>query len=129
MLRAASSGVHAVDIATGEQVWFRAPDAPLCGQGPGCSTAQSAAVTSIPGVVFAGSADGGIRAHEALTGDVIWEFDTNGDFESVNGIPVSGGSMDGPGPVVSGGMLFVTSGNGGIVGSPGNALLAFGVAD
>jgi polyvinyl alcohol dehydrogenase (cytochrome) len=122
-------GVHAVDIATGERVWFRAPDAPLCGQGPGCSTAQSAAVTSIPGVVFAGSADGGIRAHEALTGDVIWEFDTNGDFESVNGIPVSGGSMDGPGPVVSGGMLFVTSGNGGIVGSPGNALLAFGVAD
>ena len=56
-------------------------------------------------------------------------FDTNGEFESVNGIPVSGGSIDGPGPVVAGGMLFVTSGNGGIVGAPGNALLAFGVAD
>jgi hypothetical protein len=37
--------------------------------------------------------------------------------------------MDGPGAVVSGGMLFVTSGNGGIVGSPGNLLLAFGLPD
>jgi polyvinyl alcohol dehydrogenase (cytochrome) len=122
-------GVHAVDIATGDRVWFARPGEPLCGQGPGCSTAQSAALTSIPGVVFAGSADGGIRAHDAETGEVIWEFDTNVDFESVNGIPVSGGSIDGPGPVVSGGMLYVTSGNGGIVGAPGNALLAFGVAD
>jgi polyvinyl alcohol dehydrogenase (cytochrome) len=122
-------GVHAVDIATGERVWFAEPGPAICGQGPGCSTAQSAALTAIPGVVFAGSADGGIRAHAARTGEVIWQFDTNGDFESVNGIPVSGGSMDGPGPVVSGGMLFVTSGNGGIVGAPGNALLAFGVAD
>jgi polyvinyl alcohol dehydrogenase (cytochrome) len=122
-------GVHAVDIATGQRVWFAAPGAPLCGQGPGCSTAQSAALTSIPGVVFAGSADGGLRAHESQTGEVIWEFDTNGEFDSVNGIPVSGGSIDGPGPVVSGGMLFVTSGNGGIVGVPGNALLAFGIAD
>jgi polyvinyl alcohol dehydrogenase (cytochrome) len=122
-------GVHAVDIASGERVWFAEPGAPLCGQGPGCSSAQSAALTSIPGVVFAGSADGGIRAHAAATGEVLWEFDTNGDFDAVNGIPVSGGSMDGPGPVVSGGMLYVTSGNGGIVGTPGNALLAFGLPD
>jgi hypothetical protein len=37
--------------------------------------------------------------------------------------------MDGPWPVAAGGMLYVTSGNGGIVGSPGNVLLAFGVAE
>ena len=30
--------------------------------------------------------------------------------------------------VIAGGMLFVTAGNGGIVGRPGNVLLAFGVA-
>jgi polyvinyl alcohol dehydrogenase (cytochrome) len=33
--------------------------------------------------------------------------------------------MDGPGPVAAGGMLFVNSGNGSLVGLPGNVLLAF----
>ena len=122
-------GVHAVDIATGEQVWFSPPAAPICEPGPGCGTSQSAALTSIPGVVFAGSVDGGIRAHDAATGEVIWEFDTNQTFDTVNGVPADGGSMDGPGPVVAGGMLYVTSGNGGIVGTPGNVLLAFEVVE
>jgi len=35
--------------------------------------------------------------------------------------------MDGPGPVVVGGMVYVNSGYGGLVGRPGNVLLAFGV--
>jgi polyvinyl alcohol dehydrogenase (cytochrome) len=122
-------GVHAVDIASGERVWFSPPAPALCGQGQGCSVAQSSALTSIPGVVFAGSADGGVRAYAAESGDVIWTFDTNRTFETVNGVPADGGSMDGPGPVVAGGMLYVTSGNGGIVGTPGNVLLAFGVAE
>ena len=122
-------GVHAVDIASGERVWFAPPAPALCGQGQGCSVAQSAALTSIPGVVFAGSADGGIRAHDADTGEVLWTFDTNQTFETVNGVMADGGSMDGPGPVIAGGLLYVTSGNGGIVGSPGNVLLAFGVAE
>jgi len=125
----APGGVHGVEIVTGARVWFAAPAPPLCDSGPGCSAAQSAALTSIPGVVFAGSADGGIRAYDAGTGAVIWEFDTNQPFDTVNGIAADGGSMDGPGPVVAGGMLYVTSGNGGIVGTPGNVLLAFGLAD
>lgn len=124
-----AGGVHGVDIATGERVWFSEPAPPLCGQGTGCSAAQSSALSSIPGVVFAGSADGGIRAYAAATGEVIWEFDTNVPFATVNGIEANGGSMDGPGAVVAGGMLYVTSGNGGIVGRPGNVLLAFGVAE
>jgi polyvinyl alcohol dehydrogenase (cytochrome) len=122
-------GVHAVDIASGERAWFAPPAAPLCGQGQGCSVSQSSALTSIPGVVFAGSADGGIRAHDAETGEVLWSFDTNQPFDTVNGIAATGGSMDGPGAVVAGGMLYVTAGNGGIVGRAGNVLLAFEVAD
>jgi polyvinyl alcohol dehydrogenase (cytochrome) len=86
---------------------------------------MTAALTSIPGVVFGGSADGGIRAWDTSTGDLVWTFDTNGTFDTVNGIQGGGGSMDGPGPVVAGGMLYVTAGNGGIVGTPGNLLLAF----
>jgi polyvinyl alcohol dehydrogenase (cytochrome) len=122
-------GVHGVDIESGQRVWFSEPAPPLCEPGPGCSSAQSSALSSIPGVVFAGSADGGIRAHDAVTGEVIWEFDTNIEFDTVNGIPADGGSMDGPGAVVAGGILYVTSGNGGIVGTPGNVLLAFGLPD
>jgi polyvinyl alcohol dehydrogenase (cytochrome) len=44
----------------------------------------------------------------------------------VNKVPARGGSLNGPGPAIAGGMLFVTSGyaNNGI---PGNVLLAFSV--
>jgi polyvinyl alcohol dehydrogenase (cytochrome) len=99
----------------------------LCGTAAGCSAAQSAAVTVIPGIVFSGSADGGLRAFSTKDGSLIWQFDTGRSFETINGVQAKGGSMDGPGVVVVGGMLYVTSGNGGIVGSPGNVVLAFGV--
>ena len=125
----APGGLHAVDVVTGERVWDRPPEPTLCADGRGCSAAQSAALTSIPGVVFSGSADGGMRAHAAQTGEIVWAFDTNRNFDTVNGVAANGGSMDGPGPVVAGGMLFVTSGNGGIVGTPGNVLLAFEPAE
>jgi polyvinyl alcohol dehydrogenase (cytochrome) len=47
----------------------------------------------------------------------------------VNGVVAKGGSIDGAGPVVAGGMVFVNSGyprNGGM---PGNVLLAFAPED
>lgn len=122
-------GLHGVDIATGERVWYVQPHEPLCNAGPGCSSAQSAALTSIPGVVFSGSADGGVRAYAAETGDVIWTYDTNRPFDTVNGVEATGGSIDGPGPIVAGGMLYVTAGNAGFVGTSGNVLLAFAVVE
>jgi polyvinyl alcohol dehydrogenase (cytochrome) len=82
-------------------------------------------VTAIPGVVFASSNDGHVRAYAAADGKVLWDFNTMRDFETVNGVKAHGGSIDGPGAVVAGGMVFVTSGysrNGGV---PGNVLLAF----
>jgi polyvinyl alcohol dehydrogenase (cytochrome) len=124
----APGGLHAVSLASGERAWYRPPEAPLCGDAQGCGTAQSAALTSIPGVVFSGSADGGMRAYSTQSGEIIWTYDTNRSFDAVNGVPANGGSIDGPGPVVAGGMLYVTAGNGGFVGTPGNVLLAFGVA-
>jgi polyvinyl alcohol dehydrogenase (cytochrome) len=84
-------------------------------------------VTAIPGVVFSGSADGGLRAYSTADGSVVWEFNTNVSFTTTNGVAATGGSMDLGGPVAAGGMLYVASGNGGIVGRPGNVLLAFGV--
>jgi polyvinyl alcohol dehydrogenase (cytochrome) len=124
----APGGLHAVRLDTGERVWYTPPPAQsLCAGASICSTAQSAALTVIPGIVFSGSADGGIRAYSTKDGSVLWEFNTNRAFDTVNGIKANGGSIDGPGPIVVDGILYVTSGNGGLVGRSGNVLLAFSV--
>jgi polyvinyl alcohol dehydrogenase (cytochrome) len=127
ILQPKPGGVHAVRLSTGQRVWFTPPPAPVCGTGRGCNAAQSAAVTVIPGVVFSGSNDGALRAYSTATGVVVWEFDTNKDFTTVNGVPAKGASLIGPGPVVAGGMVYVNSGYGAFGGRPGNVLLAFGV--
>jgi polyvinyl alcohol dehydrogenase (cytochrome) len=122
-------GVHAVRLRDGQPAWSAPPAQPLlCGEKrPGCSPGQGGAVTAIPGAVLAGSLDGGLRAYASRDGAVLWVFDTNQEFVTVNGVKANGGSMDGPGPVVAGGMLYVNSGYGGLVGRPGNVLLAFGL--
>jgi len=71
--------------------------------------------------------DGGLRAYSSADGTVVWRYDTNGEFETVNGVRANGGAIDGLGPVVSNGMPFVNSGYISLVGRPGNVLLAFGV--
>lgn len=119
-------GLHAVNLATGTRAWLTPPPAPACGSGPGCNGAQSAAVTAIAGAVFSGSNDGSLRAYSTSTGEVLWAFDSNREFATVNGVPGKGASMIGPGAAVSGGMVYVNSGYGGFGGRPGNVLLAFG---
>jgi polyvinyl alcohol dehydrogenase (cytochrome) len=42
-------------------------------------------------------------------------------------VPARGGSFDGPGPAIAGGMMFVSSGYARAGGIPGNVLLAFSV--
>lgn len=116
-------GLYAIDAQTGKRVWASA--APACDDRPNCSPAQSAAVTAIPGVVFSGSVDGHLRGYSAADGKIIWEFDTFREFSTVNGMKARGGSMNGPGPTVAAGMLFVDSGYGS--GLEGNVLLAFSV--
>ena len=120
-------GMRAVNLATGEMAWSVPPQKPLCGEGRTCRAAQGAAVTVIPGVVLSGSLDGGMRAYSTATGEILWTFDTNREFQTVNGVKAIGGGMDGPGAIVTGGMIFFNSGYGGFVGNPGNVLLAFGI--
>ena len=84
-------------------------------------------MTAVPGIVLSGSMDGGLRAYAADDGTIVWQFDTNKEFETVNGVKAKGGAMDGPGAVVSNGMIFINSGYVSLIGRPGNVLLAFGV--
>lgn len=116
-------GLFALNIETGAKVWAASP--PVCGDRPLCSPAQSAAISAIPGVVFSGGVDGRLRAYSTKDGKVIWEFDTAREFACVNGAKGNGGAMDGGGPAISGGMLFVGSGY--WSGQPGNVLLAFSI--
>lgn len=120
-------GLHAVSLTTGQRAWYAPPRPPSCGSGRGCNSAQSAAVTAIPGAIFSGSNDGSLRAYSSATGEILWEFDTNRPFTTVNGEPARGASMIGPGAIVAGGMVYVNSGYGAFGGRPGNVLLAFGL--
>ena len=116
-----------MNLQTGERAWFAPPLPPKCKAGTGCNSALSAAITVIPGVVFAGSNDGVLRAYSTTDGSVLWDYDTNRGFETVNRVSATGASIIGPGPVVVGGMLYMNSGYGAYGGRPGNVLLAFGV--
>ena len=124
----APGGLHAVDLATGKRAWYAAPQTPVCGKpGRACSGAQFSAVTAIPGLVLSPSNDGAIRAYSSADGSIVWSFDTNRAFATLNGVTAKGGSMNGPAPTVAGGMVYVSSGYGAFGLRPGNVLLAFGV--
>lgn len=112
---AGTPGVYALDPATGHRLWMA-----------GAAT-HSAAVSAMPGAVFAGDTEGHLRAYASEDGRVLWDFDTNRAFQAVNGAAAHGGSIDGPGAILASGMVFVTSGYSRSGGMPGNVLLAFSV--
>lgn len=116
-------GLFALNVVTGKVAW-QTP-APSCAGKQGCVEANSAAPTVIPGVVFAGTLDGHLRAYSTADGKILWDYDTAKPYQTVNGIDGKGGSIDGPSPVVADGMLFVNSGYGMFGEMPGNVLLAF----
>ena len=118
-------GLTALRVADGSRAWYFPAAACPDGAPAGCSPAQPGAVTLIPGVVFATSNAGHVRAHAAADGRLLWDFDTAREFATVNGVPARGGSLDGQGVVIADGLVLVSSGyprNGGM---PGNVLLAF----
>lgn len=125
----ANGALTAVDVRTGKRLW-RTPNPPGTCQGRrGCSSANAAPVTVIPGVVFLGSLDGHLRAYDARTGRIIWDYDASGEFAGINGIPGHGGSINAAGVTVANGMVYQTAGYGAFgLGMPGNVLLAFSLS-
>jgi polyvinyl alcohol dehydrogenase (cytochrome) len=122
----AGGGLFGLNLADGKVTMQVAPVS--CGDRERCSPALSAAVTAIPGVVFSGGVSGYLRAYATDDARLLWELDTARDYETVNGVPARGGAIDGPGPIVVDGMLYVNSGYAQWSGIPGNVLLAFEVS-
>jgi polyvinyl alcohol dehydrogenase (cytochrome) len=108
-------GLASVDLASGEIAWRASP--PEGGAAP---------VTVMPGIVFFGSSAGMLYAYSTDDGRAVWQFDTAREFDTVNGVRAKGGSINAAGPVVAGGMVFMTSGYSELGGGVrGNVLLAF----
>ena len=123
-------GMAALRPETGERVWYATHPKPTSCSDPEaewCSSGQYGAVTVIPGAVFAGARDGTLRAYSTGDGEVLWEYNTMQEYETVNGVRAKGGSIGGHGPAIVGGMLFMGSGYNIITAAPGNVLIAFGV--
>ncbi len=123
--RKASPGIYALDIITGKMIW-KAPVPAVAGQ-PSYLSVNSAAPAVVPGVVFAGSNDGHMRAYSTTDGHILWDYNTVQKYQTVNGIEGNGGSIDSHAPVMADGMLYVNSGYSQFGEKAGNVILAFEV--
>ena len=125
----ARPGVHAIDANSGEVTWSHVQEN-LCGDDrPLCDPGVSAPLTALPDAVIAGHLDGHVRAYDGIDGSVLWDYDTNRTFETVNGITASGGGMSGAGATVARGHVIINSGYGLYFHEPGNVLLVFAPED
>jgi polyvinyl alcohol dehydrogenase (cytochrome) len=123
-----SRGVFAFNIADGKPKWSAPSPVVTCSwKNVFCSGAVSQAISAMPGAVFAGSMDGRFRALDPATGKILWDFDTTAKVMSVTGKEAMGGVMDGAGPTIAGGVVYVSSGYQGRSGQPGIVLMAFSV--
>jgi polyvinyl alcohol dehydrogenase (cytochrome) len=123
-------GLHALDTDTGEILWSHLPQPDCSGERRNnlrtCDSnwGMSAATLLVDGAVIQGSNDGFIRVFDAQRGEPLFTFDTARPFDTVNGVEGKGGAIDNATVVAANGMLLVQSGYG-LMGVPGNLLLAF----
>jgi polyvinyl alcohol dehydrogenase (cytochrome) len=125
--------LFALDPATGHILWQTPAPEDGCTTGgaasfpDNCNRSFISAVTTTPGLVYEGSADGKMRIYRASDGEQVWSYDTIRPYTGADGATASGGSISGNGgAVVADGMLYVSSGYYDFYGIPGRVLLAFG---
>jgi polyvinyl alcohol dehydrogenase (cytochrome) len=131
----AKRGLYAIDIASGALAWSAPAPEPDCAVAPKgsliniCTSGLSAAPTVMPGVVFQGSLDGILRAHDATDGKLLWSLDLGqASFQPLNGpAPVKGDTMNGAGATIAGDTLYQISGYQAGNAKAMNLLLAFTV--
>ena len=116
-------GVHALDIETGESLWYaQTPDA--CAGRDFCHPGISQSISVLNDMVLAGGMDGVMYGYEAATGEQVFELDTTVAFDLANGGTTNGGSFGGAaGPVAQDGLVVLSSGYGLYNHMPGNLLL------
>ena len=122
-----ANGIFALEVSSGKKLWSTLSDTSVCEELEGCLARYSAAPAAVPGLVTAGDLSGMVRIFSANTGKLLWQYDTNVEFKTVNGINAHGGSIDGPSPVIAEGMLITNSGYLLFGQKPGNVLVAFEV--
>jgi polyvinyl alcohol dehydrogenase (cytochrome) len=127
----AGVALHALDVETGKVLWTARGEGDCSGDRKeryaGCDRrfGFSPAPLIIDGAVLQGSVDGILRVFDAETGAELWRYDTMRKFDTVNGVPGNGGSIDSSPYIAANGMLYVVSGYARFGESPGNVLLAF----
>jgi polyvinyl alcohol dehydrogenase (cytochrome) len=119
-------GLYALDPVNGNFLW-ESPADDVCHGRSACDPGILASISAIPGAVFAGHMDGRVRAYDARSGRVLWQYDTARELTALGGAAALGGSIGGGGPVVHDGMVYANSGYGLYFHMAGNALIAFSV--
>ena len=120
--------LHAVSLDNGQRVWMAPAPPTMCGEPVrGCSPAILAAISVDP--------RRGVRRIERRRRPRLLD-EGRLDHLAVRHQPgirdrqrraAKGASINGPGPVVANGMVYINSGYGTLGGRAGNVLLAFGV--
>jgi polyvinyl alcohol dehydrogenase (cytochrome) len=124
--------LSALRLSDGALVWrHRAPEPAKCSFEGRCGNGYSGPPSLANGVLYGVNQDGHIRAFEAKTGKLIWDYDTAGrHYDTVNGVKNQrGGNLDATGITFAGPMAFLMAGFNSYSGSsgPDNVLLAFSV--
>lgn len=119
-------GLYALDIESGEQQWTFSRES-RCDDEE-CMYGLSSAITATNDIVITASMDGYLEVMGADDGKLLWSYDTWRSYDSVNGVEVSGGSIDSHGPMVVDDLVMVSSGYRWITNQRGgNAFLVFQV--
>ncbi|MEQ8313356.1 MAG: PQQ-binding-like beta-propeller repeat protein [Gammaproteobacteria bacterium] len=125
------SGLYTYFVGTGEPSWYYEVE-PDCGDHRSdrlrrCQALYgfSAAPLSVDGAVITAGLDGRLFIFNSDSGELLFQYDTATDFETVNGVEGYGGSIDSHSIAAGSGMVFVGSGYGSFSQVAGNVLLAF----
>lgn len=124
-------GLYTYFLGTGEPSWFYNAQ-PKCDDSRDSRLRRcealygfSATPLSVDGAVITGALDGRVYIFNSDSGEVLFEYDTVQDFETVNGVEGRGGSIDSHSISAGSGMVFIGSGYGQFSQVAGNVLLAF----
>lgn len=123
-------GMYSFFVGTGEPSWSFKVEADCEDRSErlrNCATRHGLSTTPllVGGALVSAGVDGRLYIFDKETGEILFEYDTVREYETVNGVLGLGGAIDSHSIAAGGGMLFINSGYGRMGGTPGNVLLAF----